>query len=495
MFHYQEKPGLPLVVIFGRTNVGKSTLFNCLTEKKQALVSDIPGTTRDSNLGLVSWRKKNFRLIDTGGILEPRRLEPAAKTAAKRTALTADEIQIKVEEQARAYLGRADLILFLVDGRVGLLPPDRQMALLVKKTLPQKINQIILVANKVDRPGPKNRLAEFYQLSFGEPAPLSAISGSGTGDLLDLIIKKMPKTAWSGGKKAETKKTAPLPEEEIKVAIIGKPNVGKSSLLNSLVGEERVIVSSLPHTTREPQDILLPHGDKIIRLIDTAGISRKGLQSPYKKQEKKTSLEKYGIAKSLARLKEADLALLILDINEAVTHQETKIIGEITGKQKSLIIVGNKWDLAPEKDTKKYNEYIRRKLPFIGWVPIEFVSALTGERVKKILDRILEVSEQRKKTVSPSQLNTFLMRLVKMHKPTRGKGTKYPRLHGFEQTDANPPRFELRIGSKEDLHASYVQYISNRLRAKYGFLGTPIKIEVVKNRRVHGGHNQFKVKN
>jgi len=465
----------PLVVIFGRTNVGKSTLFNRLLENRQAIVSDVEGTTRDSNLGTAEWRGKKFTLADTGGIMD------LAFLFNKKA--RAEEIDEKVQKQARHYLGRADVILFVADNKTGIMPDDRAMAKFLKKHFADK--EIILVVNKVDSQKDRKNSAEFYRLGWKEFMPVSAASGSGTGDLLDVVVKKIGKT------KTAVKKTKAGDEDNaISVAILGQPNVGKSSLLNSLLGEERVIVSPLPHTTREPQDTLIEYKDSLIKIIDTAGISRRGLQRSTGKKGIGANLEKIGIAKSLHVLKKADIALLVLDISRPATHQDTKIIEEIVAAKKGLVIIANKWDLVPVRDTKKFTDYLRGKFPYIAWAPIQFISASTGEKVGKILDLILLVSQERKTEVSASALNSFMMRLVKIHRPARGRGEKYPRIRKFEQAYANPPEFKVTIGAKEDLHDSYCRFIENRLREKFGFTGTPISIKVAKGRATHGAHEE-----
>ena len=479
------KKQLPLVVIFGRTNVGKSTLFNCLIEKQQALVSKLEGTTRDSNIGQVSWQGKTFQLIDTGGIIDlklllknpksPLRSEaseiPASQRGERnprfvaRRAKSENDIEAKVQQQARDYLQKADLILFLVDNKTGLLPQDKQMALLLKKIFTDT-KKILLIANKVDSPKQRPKIAEFHKLSLGEPIPVSAANGSGTGDLLDIITKKI--------KTIKNLKSEILNLKSISVCIIGKPNVGKSSLLNAILGYQRVIVSSTPHTTREPQDTEIAYKDQMIKLIDTAGISKRGTKTK--------GLEKFGIQKSLSALKKSDIALLILDINQNITHQDAKLIEEITDRKKSLILIANKWDLVEERNTKQYTNYIYGKLPFAQFAPIQFTSALTGEKTKKILDLILEINEQRQLKLSNSQLSHFLNRVVKIHKPAKAKGTKHPRIYELTQIRTNPPKFEIRIGVKDNLHFSYIRFIENRLREKYGFLGTPLTMKITKGR-------------
>lgn len=462
----------PLIVIFGRTNVGKSTLFNCLREKKQALVSPIEGTTRDSNIGLVSWRGHELKFVDTGGIMDLKFLAGSTKKTS--------DIEEKVQIQAREFLKQADLILFVVDAKAGLLPQDKQMAILLKKNTDTK--KLMLVANKVDSQRDLPKSSEFFKLSFGDPVNISAANGSGTGDLLDLILEKINGNLESPEREEEFEETKVVVRPTLKVCIIGKPNVGKSSLLNSILGYERVIVSPVPHTTREPQDTLIKFRGQPVRIIDTAGIS--------KKSGKSDGLEKYSTQKSLSVLNKADLALLILDINEEITHQDAKLVEEILERKKSLVIIANKWDKIEERDTKKYKNYIYGKLPFAQFVPIQFASALTGEKVRQILGTILKIHNERQLIISESQLNKFLLQIVKIHRPSKGKGVKHPHIHEFRQVAANPPKFTLRIGSKEDLHFSYVRFIENRLREKYGFLGTPITIAVTKYKNVHGSHNR-----
>ncbi|MFA4833673.1 MAG: ribosome biogenesis GTPase Der [Patescibacteria group bacterium] len=463
---HTKKNNLPMIVIFGRTNVGKSTLFNRLVEKNQALISDIAGTTRDSNLNEVSWRGKKFIVVDTGGIMDL-----SDKISAEEKI---GNIEIKVQDQAQQYLRRADLILFLVDTKTGLLPMDKQMALFLKKSL-KETKKIILVANKVDNFRRAGEIAEFNKLALGEPFPISAATGAGTGDLLDLIIKKIKLRKTAVGTKNLLSE-----EEAIRVCIIGKPNVGKSSLLNSILGYERVIVSPEPHTTREPQDTEIIYKTKPIVLVDTAGISKKGTKTK--------GLEKHGIMKSLKALEKSSIALLVIDINEDITHQDAKLVEEIFERKASLIIIANKWDLIEKKDPKKYSDYIYGSFPFATWAPIHFTSALTGGKVNKILDLILKINEGRKIILGDSQLNKFLLKIVKIHLPAKGKGTKKPHIYEFKQTQNNPPKFQLRIGSRDDLHFSYVRFVTNRLREKFGFLGTPITIEVKKNKGAHGRH-------
>ena len=473
------KNKLPLVVIFGRTNVGKSTLFNCLTESRQALTSDVSGTTRDANRATVNWRAATFELCDTGGIIDLKHFREQAKKVSLRAA-SGKEIQQKVEDQARLLLNQADLILFLVDNKSGITSEDRLMVGALRKILPEKMNKVLLIANKVDSRAQAARASEFSRLGLGEPLLISASSGAGTGDMLDIVLDKLPKKI-KPGEAADEKK------EEIRILIVGKPNVGKSSLLNSILGEERVIVSPVPHTTREPQDTLLSYQGKTFRLVDTAGISRAGQQKAFK-EKISDKLIKFGIAKTLARLREVDVAVMVLDASVPLTHQDSHIAEEIVSAGKGLLIVANKWDLIKEKDTKYFTALIYGKLPFIAWAPIQFTSALTGAKVKNILDLALTINEERRRSLTDKEADNFLKWAVKVHRPSKGRGVKYPRLFDFKQIAIRPPRFSVRIGSKEDLHFSYIRFMMNRLRELYGFQGTPIIIEVEKNKRVHGSH-------
>lgn len=466
---------LPLVVIFGRTNVGKSSLFNTLSEKQKALVSTIPGTTRESNLNTIEWTGKEFMIVDTGGIMDE--VQNASRKKINQLLKGEGEeekiINLKVQKQALAYLGKADIILFLVDGRAGLLPQDKEMAVLLKKMIPVKDREkIIIVANKIDSEKIANSAAEFNKLGIGKPFLVSAATGRGTGDLLDEIVRLFKKKRI---------KALPLPEnelEKISVCLLGKPNVGKSSLFNKLLGTDEVIVSDIPHTTREPKNMEITYKDRTVIFIDTAGISRQGSKS--------RGLEKYGIERSLSTLKKSDIVLLVLDISQEITRQDARLVEEISDAGKSLVIIANKWDKIPEKDTKKYKNYIYSKLPFATWAPIQFTSALTGSKVDQLLDLAITMDEQRKIRLSVSQLNKFLNSLVKIHRPTKGGGIKKPRIYEIIQEGINPPKFKVRIGAEQSLDKSYVRFIKNKLREKFGFFGTSISIYVANNPKIHG---------
>ncbi len=453
---------MPLVAICGRTNVGKSTLFNRLIEKRQALISNIAGTTRDANEGIVHWNKKVFQLVDTAGLFDLALFDNKKNTIK-------DNIDTLAQEQALKYLKESQLIILLVDGKAGIMPEDQALAKKIRSN-PKYLKKTILVVNKIDSGKLRTEAASFNKLGLGEPVALSAQTGAGTGDFLDIVLEKI------NGKEDINEEYEQI--VAARLCIVGKPNVGKSSLLNSLLGYERVIVSDKPHTTRESQDIEIQHNEQIIRLIDTAGISRHG--------HKSKGLEKEGIAMSLNSLHKADVALLVLDLSEVLTHQDAKMVEEIVDRHKSLIIIANKWDKLEEKNPKHWQEVIYQKLPFASWAPILFISAKTGAKINKILDVALEVAEARKTKVSETQLKKFLARAVKTHLPAKGKGLKAPHIFEIVQTKSNPPVFNIRIGSRDDLHFSYVRFLENRLRKEFSFTGTPIHLRVIKNKKTHG---------
>lgn len=481
------------IIIFGRTNVGKSTLFNRLVGSPRALVADIDHTTRDANQHTISWNRRRLELVDTAGLNELMYLTMSQKKSKQLT-----ELEEKIQYQTGQLLKEAAVILFMVDGQVGLLPQDRELALACKKLLPKE-TPILLVINKIDSPRHREKISEFYTLGWGEPWPISAATGMGTGDLLDEIVKQVERQRRRNAKNklstpnnpalgAITETTtnkleliAYTEKPDYKVCLLGKPNVGKSSLLNALLGYNRVLVSAIPHTTREPQDTFIKYRDKVIQIVDTAGIARKD-------PGKKKVLEKMGMTKSLQRLNQADIAILMIDISEPISHQEASLAEEIINRKKSLIVAANKWDKVEERDTVNFTESIYHRLPFIGFAPIAFVSAKTKSKVQKILDLIIEVGAQRSISLSKSQLDHFLSRIVKYHRPAKGKGLKHPHIYSFIQTEAGPPCFTATIGIKDNLHFSYLRFIQNQLRYTYGFIGTPISIHVARGRQINPQH-------
>ena len=447
-------PSLYKVAIVGRVNVGKSTLFNRLISDPKAITSHVAGTTRDRNYATCSWKDMDFSLIDTGGLERQ----------------SADEIDRQIIEQAQTAITEADLLLFVVDVRTGIMPTDMELA----KNFKKNKKPTLLVINKTDNNKTRQYLAEFYKLNLGHPWPVSAINGVGTGDLLDEVVTQLKKIK---NKKRLKETTA---EKGIRVAVVGKPNVGKSSIINAILGEQRVIVSSIAHTTRDSQDIeFMFEGQKII-FVDTAGMRR---------QSKKTAdpFEKQSVEQSIQSIKKADIALLVTDVFSKLTWQDKHLIEQAQHAGVGLIILANKWDLIPDKTTdtvKEFENYYKGFFPFLRWAPIIFSSATRKMRIKKILDTVLLIYQEKNKTISENALDKLLKNIVKRHKPSRGKGTKYPYIYHLKQLHSNPPTFTIKIDFKADLHDSYLRFIENNLRYKFGFEGTPIHIRVIKTQNL-----------
>ncbi|MBU4482053.1 ribosome biogenesis GTPase Der [Patescibacteria group bacterium] len=461
------------VAIIGRTNVGKSTLFNKLIEQHKALVSNIAGTTRDLNFGVCEWCGKEFEVVDTGGLFETK-TQKLARRSDKELLESEGGISFQVEKKARDIIKKADLVLFLVDAKDGILKDDRLIAQLVKKSK----KPFILIANKIDN---KKLFAseEFKKLGLGKVLGIAATSGVGIGDLLDEVIKKL-KSVGTGFKPVQSDKSKTCPyNTKIKVSIIGKPNVGKSSLLNKILGEERVIVSDIPHTTREPQDTILNHKNNTIELVDTAGIRRKS-------KVKAHTLESAGITMSVKALKKSDIALFTLDISQSLSAQDAQLAGLIIDSGVSVIFVANKYDLLEiDKNTsKELTLYIQKFFPFLTWAPIIFTSAMSGKNTHKILQLILDTKKVRDKEIDPKELNEFVKYLMKKMSPPlqpRKKGS-LKKIRAFiskaNQKDTNPPVFEINVTNVAKIPESYLRYLENNLRKKFKFDGTPVKIVV-----------------
>ncbi len=439
------------VAIVGRANVGKSTLFNRLLERPKAIVSPVAGTTRDRNYGQARWRGRDFQIVDTGGLEAAEQFSPGIK------------------KQVDIAIKKADLVLFLVDLKDGLMPQDRAIA----KFLQKLKKPIIFVGNKADSTkfGAAADDPEWLKLGFNKPLPVSAANGTGTGDLLDEIFK------FFGKEKIE------MPEEisavpPIKVAIVGKPNAGKSSLLNTLLGEERVLVSDIPFTTREPQDMILLYKDQPLLLIDTVGMRKKAKVEP--------GLEKVGVRRSITAIERADVVLFITEAQEQMTSQDKHLSELILEKNTGLIIIANKWDLVHDKGPATINlfiDYYHKFFPYLNFAPVLFVSAKTGEKVQKIFEAILDVKKEREKLLSPGDLKGFLKQTLAkhwsvIHERKKSGFSDRPNITGLVQKDINPPRFELITTTKARLPEGFVKFIEKRLREKFGFVGTPIKLEV-----------------
>lgn len=436
------------VVIIGRRNVGKSTLFNRLLQKPRAIVSALPGTTRDRLSDLCTWQGQTFELIDTGGL---DLKQPG-------------ELERNIKRQAELAIKKADLILLIVDAQTGPTKEDRQ---LIKYLKPPLSRPIILVINKADNESLRlSATNDFYQLGLKDLIAVSALNGSGTGDLLDLISQKLP-----------AKKTVER-DLGIKVAIIGKPNVGKSSLVNSLCGEERMIVTPTPHTTRDSQDITLQYQRQNITLIDTAGIRRQALKT-------KIILEEPSIKKAKAALHQADLALLILEINQSLTFQDRHLAELINQERKGLIIIANKIDLLPEfspEGQRKYRRYIAAQFPFLSWAPIVFVSATEKKGLKSIFKNILKTNQEQSKFLIPEELDSILQKVQTSFKKSRKKSQKgkWAKFLALKQIAIKPPTFYLQMAQSGHAPKQTIFRLEKSLREEFSFFGTPIIIKIVK---------------
>ena len=435
------KMSKPIVAIIGKPNVGKSTFFNYLAGSRISIVEDTPGVTRDRVYAETNWRGRNFTLIDTGGI------EPESE----------DIILSQMREQANLAIEMADVIIFLTDIKQGVTAADQEIALMLKKSG----KPIVLVCNKADNyEKAKQDIYEFYNLGIGDPYPISAANALGIGDVLDAIYEHFPE-----------KDADEDDEEVIKVAVIGKPNVGKSSLINKILGENRTIVSDIAGTTRDAIDSYFENDKGKYVLIDTAGIR--------KKNKVNERIEKYSVIRSLLAIERADVCLMMIDANEGVTEQDTKIAGEAHEAGKGVIIVVNKWDEI-EKETgtlEKYKKEVYAKLAYLSYAPIIFISAKTGQRVDKLFDMINDVAKQNAMRISTSVLNQLINEAIAIVQPPTDKGKRLKILYGT-QASTKPPTFVIFVNNKDLFHFSYERYLVNQIRKEFGLQGTPIRIIV-----------------
>ncbi len=435
----------PIVAIVGRPNVGKSTLFNRISGTRKAIVDDMPGVTRDRNYLDVTWDDHTFTMIDTGGF------EPEAK----------EGLLAQMREQAMLAVEEADLIVFLADGKEGLMPADYEVADLLRRST----KPLVFAVNKIDSKKRMEGLYDFYSLGLPEPIPVSAEHGTGTDDLMDKILSLIPKY-----------NEEPLSEDVTRLAVIGRPNVGKSSLVNKLLGYERLIVSDIPGTTRDTIDTLMTVDDKKYLLIDTAGIRKKGRVSQ--------KLEKYTVVQALRSMDRCDVVLLMIDAVEGVTEQDTKVAGYAHDRGKGCVIVVNKWDLI-EKETKTYEKYVddvRFKLKYLAYAPVISISALTGQRAVKVLEVVDKVSAECSKRMGTGVLNRAFQEMIKGHMAGMymNRAVKF---YYITQTSAKPPTFTLFVNFPEGVHFSYERYLENKLREAFGFEGTPIRLQFRKRGR------------
>jgi GTPase len=437
-----------LVALVGRPNVGKSTLFNRFVGRRVAVVSEVAGTTRDRLHAETEWAGISFMLVDTGGIevTEGRHTEPLSEDSERFLPL--------IRKQAEVAIQDADVIVQVVDGQTGITAADREVADILRRSR----KPVLVAANKLESTRLHDTIYEFYELGVGEVFAVSALHGTGAGDLLDAIVENLP---------AEIPEEAE--DESIKVAILGRPNVGKSTLVNKLLGEERLIVSPIAGTTRDAIDTHLTWEGETFTLIDTAGIRRRGRIEP--------GVEKYSVLRAMKALNRADVALLLLDAAEGITAQDQHIAGMLVDEMASIVVLVNKWDVLA-KDTHTMHEYttqLRQELNFLPYVPILFISAQTGQRVANILPTVLEVNEARYRRIPTSQLNKLMRDAVDRHPPPQQGGV---RVKFFFATQASvaPPTLVFFVNKPEVVHFSYQRYLENRIREEFPFPGTPIRL-------------------
>ena len=457
----------PLVAIVGRPNVGKSTFFNRMIGERVAIVEDMPGTTRDRIYGDTDWNGRDFTLIDTGG------LELGTDIPVGQVGLNGQpgDIMKRVQAQAQLAIEEADVIVFMVDARTGIIAADEEVAEMLRRTN----KPVILAANKADNAARRLDAVEFYTLGLGEPITISSIQGTGTGDLLDVIVDALP---------PEEESPEVEDEDVVRIAIVGRPNVGKSSLLNAILGFQRSIVSDVPGTTRDAIDTEMEFEGKKVIFIDTAGIRRRGRVGP--------GVEKYSVLRASRAIDRCDVALLLVDASEGLAAQDTHIAGEIQDKSKGVVVVVNKWDLAQAQrraaregevpkpgeeieSAERYRKIIAEGLKFIPYAPIIFASAKTGYHVQSLLETVLSIADMRFLRIPTSRLNEAVQDAVRRHNPTVNRG-KVLKIYYATQAQVNPPTFVFFVNDPQALHFSYERYLENQLRAAFGFKGTGIRM-------------------
>jgi GTP-binding protein len=426
----------PIVAIVGRPNVGKSTLFNRLVGERVAIIEDEPGTTRDRLYADITWKDSAFTIVDTGGLL----LEPPTG------------VGHSVKEQVAVAMTEADAIIFLVDVLDGVTTVDKELAEMLRRS----DKRVILTANKADNEARGYDAALFYELALGDPVPVSAYHNMGVSDLLDKVIEGLPYFP---------------PDEEtemLKVAIVGRPNVGKSMLLNAILGRERSIVTDEPGTTRDAIDTVFEHDNERILLIDTAGIRKRGRVD--------AGVERYSVGRALRAISRADVAVLVSEATEPVTAQDTHIAGYIQQAYKGMVLAVNKWDLVEEEaDRKQYTREIRRRLKFMPYVPVLFTSAKLGRGIDSVLDAAKSIFRVRNMRVSTAALNSAMKDIIAAHAPPSAGGRKLKVLYAT-QAEVNPPTFVFSVNDTALLHFSYKRYLENELRRRFGFEGTPLRL-------------------
>lgn len=452
----------PVIALVGRPNVGKSTLFNRLAGQRLAVVDDTPGTTRDRLHAEAEWGGVDFTVVDTGGI-DPREVKQG--TGKEPLSIGSAEFIREIRFQAEAAIREADAVVFLVDAVSGVTPADYEVADILRRHQREKNGQrfppVLVAVNKADDKNKREQALQFYELGFENLFAISALHGSGTGDMLEGLIGMLQHHEEPEGEADEG--------DGVRIAIVGKPNVGKSSLLNRLLGEERAIVSEIAGTTRDAVDSYIQYEGTDITLIDTAGIRRRGKIDP--------GVEKYSVIRTLRAIERSDVALLMLDAVEGITAQDAHIAGFILDAWKSVVVLVNKWD-AIEKDTftiEKYKKAIQQDLKFLDYVPTLYISALTGQRANQVLPLALKVQEERMVRLSTSSVNKMLRKAQDMHPAPTKSGRRLKILYGTQAGNA-PPTFVMHVNDPKLVHFSYKRFLENRIREEYAFSGTPIRL-------------------
>jgi len=452
----------PVVVLVGRPNVGKSTLFNRLVGQRLAIIDDVPGTTRDRLVAESDWAGHDFFVVDTGGI------DPQKQRTQEPLSIGSSEFIKDIRSQAEIALEEADVILLITDAMAGVSQADREMVELLRKRRgkdDRPMPPILLVVNKADSDIGRMNAMDFYSLGLGEPYPISAIHGTGTGDLLDAVIDLFPVRIDDNEE-----------DTSIKIAIVGKPNAGKSSLLNKMTGQQRAIVSNIPGTTRDAIDTKLNVEGQEYTLIDTAGIRKRGSVEP--------GVEKYSVLRAMQAIERCDVAILVIDAESGITAQDTHIAGYINEAWKSVLVVINKWDLIEKDDLTAidYEKHVRRELNFLPYVPIIFISAQTGQRVHQVLPTAYEIQQERIRKLPTAQLNKILVTAQDKHQSPSGIG-KPLRIYYGTQVNTAPPTFLLYCNDPSLVHFTYMRFLENQIRETFPFKGTPIKIILKKRER------------
>ena len=425
-----------IVAIVGRQNVGKSTLLNRMAGKPIAIVEDLPGTTRDRVFADVSWQGVTFTIVDTGG------LEPMPHST----------IAQEVKEQVEAAIAEADIVIFLVDVRNGVTHSDLEIADMLRRSS----KPILLVANKADNTKLEGGAVEFYELGLGEPMTISAYHSRGTAELSDKIITLLP-----------TPSPVEVKPEAMKVAIVGRPNVGKSMLLNTLLGDERAIVDDTPGTTRDAIDTVFDFDGQDVLLIDTAGVRRRGRLG--------RGVERYSVLRALRAINRADVALLVLDATELVTAQDMHIAGYVQQEARGIVLVVNKWDLVADKNITEYNRHIHRQLKFMSYAAVLYISAKFGQGVDRVMPEVCQVYQERLKRLPTATVNSVVQQAIAVHNLPR-TGTKQLKILYATQAEVNPPTFIFFVNDAKLIHFSYRRYLENKLRQSFGFAGTPLRL-------------------